>query len=53
MSWGVALRNALAIGLGGIVSLVSGSNELTRLFDFLAAEDGSLLVQENGSHILV
>jgi hypothetical protein len=52
MSWGVALRNALALGLGGIVSLTSGKGE-TDLTANLATEAGANLVQEDGGLILL
>lgn len=53
MSFGVALRNSLALGLGGIVSLFSGrgneqaqSNLLCENSDNLVQEDGGLILLE-------
>jgi hypothetical protein len=52
MSFGVALRNAVAIGLGGITSLLSGyASEAVQ--NNLLAETGSNLVQEDGGLILL
>ena len=50
--FGVAIRNAVAIGLGGVVSLFSGygrNNDLSNLL----TESRDNLVQENGSFILI
>ena len=52
MSWGVGLRNAVAIGLGGIATLFSGYGRDTALGN-LITEAGFNLVQEDGSFILV
>ena len=52
MSWGVGLRNAVAIGLGGIATLFSGYSRDTALNN-LATEANNNLVQEDGSYILV
>lgn len=52
MSWGVGLRNAVAIGLGGIATLFSGYARDTSLNN-LATETDANLVQEDGSYILV
>ena len=54
MSWGVAFRNSVAIGLGGIATLFSGtrdsgasvSNLLTEASDNLVQEDGGLILLE-------
>ena len=54
MSWGVALRNSVAIGLGGIITLFSGtqdggssvSNLLTEASDNLVQEDNGLILLE-------
>ena len=53
MSFGVALRNSLALGLGGSVSLFSGraseqaqSNLLCENGDNLVQEDGGLIILE-------
>ena len=52
MSFGVALRNSIAIGLGGIVSLFSGrANEQAQ--NNLLTESGNSMAQENGSLILL
>jgi hypothetical protein len=52
MSFGVALRNSLAIGLGGIVSLFAGrGNEQSQ--SNLLCENGDNLVQQDGGFILV
>ena len=53
MSWGVALRNALALGLGGIISLFSGDFDEDITASNLETESGANLVQEDGSFILV
>lgn len=52
MSWGVGLRNAVAIGLGGIATLFSGYGRDTALGN-LETEAGANLVQEDGGFILV
>lgn len=52
MSWGVGLRNAVAIGLGGVLSLFSGYGRDAAL-DNLATEIDDNLVQEDGGYILV
>jgi hypothetical protein len=52
MSFGVALRNALGLGLGGIVALFSGDHEDVSFGDLLC-EDGSNLVQEDNGLILL
>lgn len=53
MSWGVGLRNAIGIGLGGILSLFGGrsseiaqNNLLTEADDNLVQEDGGLILLE-------
>ena len=52
MSWGVALRNSVALGLGGIATLFSGYGRDKDLNN-LATESDNNLVQENGGFILV
>jgi hypothetical protein len=52
MSFGVGLRNGVAIGLGSIVSFFSGYGR-DQALDNLITESGANLVQENGSFILV
>ena len=49
---GIGLRNAVALGLGGIASLFSGYGRGQAL-DNLITEAGDNLVQENGGFILV
>jgi hypothetical protein len=53
MSFGVGLRNAVAIGLGGIATLFSGyasaqvqSNLITESVDNLVTEAGGLILTE-------
>ena len=54
MSWGVALRNSIAIGLGGVITLFSGTldsgasvgNLLTEASDNLVQEDNGLILLE-------
>lgn len=52
MSWGVALRNGVAIGLGSIAALFSGYSRDTALGN-LETEAGDNLVQEDGGYIIV
>jgi len=52
MSFGVALRNSIAIGLGGIVSLFSG-RAIIQTQSNLLTESGNNMAQENGSLILL
>jgi hypothetical protein len=50
--FGPDVRNAVAIGLGGIISLFSGrGNEQAQ--SNLLAENGDFLVQEDGGLILL
>ena len=55
MSFGVALRNALGLGLGGIATLLSG--DLNAIYPptsgNLLCENGDNLVQEDGGLILL
>lgn len=53
MSWGVALRNAVGIGLGGIATLFSGTRDSGSSVGNLLCENGDNLVQENGGQILL
>ena len=53
MSFGVAFRNAVGLGLGGIISLFGGrgneqaqNNLLTEFSDNLVQEDGGLILLE-------
>jgi hypothetical protein len=52
MSFGVGLRNGVAIGLGSIISLFSGYGR-DQAYDNLATESSLNLVQEDGAFILV
>ena len=52
MSFGVGLRNGVAIGLGSIISLFSGYGR-DQAYDNLATESNANLVQENGGFILI
>ena len=53
MSWGVGLRNAVALGLGGIVTLFSGTRDSGPSVGNLLCENGDNLVQEDGGLILL
>ena len=53
MSFGIAVRNAVSIGLGGIATLFSGTIDNSLTVDNLLTESGANLVQENGDFILV
>ena len=53
MSFGVALSNAVAVGLGGIVSLFSGTRSSVALAGNLLTESSDNLVQEDGGLILL
>jgi hypothetical protein len=53
MSFGVALRNAVSIGLGGIATLFSGTFDSSLTVDNLLTESDANLVQENGDYILL
>ena len=53
MSFGVAFRNAVGLGLGGVISFFGGrgseqaqSNLLTESSDNLVQEDGGLILLE-------
>ena len=52
MSWGVALRNGVAIGLGSIATLFSGYGR-DQEFGNLITESGANLVHEDGGFIIV
>ena len=52
MSFGVALRNSIALGLGGIIALFSGYGP-DQAQGNLETEDGDNLVQEDGGLILL
>ena len=52
--FGVDLRNAVAVGLGGIASMFSGSGAGTdKALDYLLTESDDFLVQEDGSLIIL
>jgi hypothetical protein len=53
MSFGVALRNAVSIGLGGIATLFSGTFDNSLTVSNLLTESDANLVQENGDYILL
>jgi hypothetical protein len=53
MSFGVALRNSVAIGLAGIVTLFSGTLDSGASVGNLLCENGNNLVQEDGGQILL
>jgi hypothetical protein len=54
MSFGVALRNAVGIGLGGIVTLFSGTRSSgSGAAGNLLCENNDNLVQEDGGLILL
>mgnify|MGYP006302020995 CR=1 len=52
MSFGVGLRNGIALGLGSVISFFSGYGR-DQEFNNLATESLNNLVQEDGSFILV
>ena len=53
MSFGVGLRNAVAIGLGGVISLFSGDFDEDITASNLETESGANIVQEDGDFILL
>ena len=53
MSFGVGLRNAIAIGLGGVISLFSGDFDEDITAGNIETESGANLVQEDGDFILL
>jgi hypothetical protein len=53
MSFGVAFRNAVSIGLGGIISMLSSSGTMVFVESFLLCENNDFLVQEDGGFILL
>jgi hypothetical protein len=53
MSWGVALRNSVAIGLAGVVTLFSGTRDSGASVGNLLTEAGDNLVQEDGGMLLL
>lgn len=53
MSWGVALRNSVAIGLAGVATLFSGTRDSGASVGNLLTEAGDNLVQEDGGMLLL
>jgi hypothetical protein len=53
MSWGVALRNSVAIGLAGVVTLFSGTRDSGASVGNLLTEAGDNMVQEDGGLLLL
>jgi hypothetical protein len=53
MSWGVAVRNSVAIGLGGVISLFSGTRDSGSSVSNLLTEASNNLVQEDNGLILL
>jgi hypothetical protein len=53
MSFGVALRNSVALGLGGIATLFSGTRDSGASVSNLLTESGDNLIQEDGGLILL
>jgi hypothetical protein len=53
MSFGVAFRNALGLGLGGIVTLLTGTLGRGGAGGDLLTKSGDSLVQEDGGLILL
>jgi hypothetical protein len=53
MSFGIAVRNAVSIGLGGIATLFSGTIDTSLTVANLLTESDANLVQENGDYILL
>jgi hypothetical protein len=52
MSWGVGVRNGIAVGLGSLISFVGGyARDI--IFENLETEAGDNLVQEDGGLILL
>lgn len=53
MSWGVALRNGVAIGLAGVATLFSGTRDSGASVGNLLTESSDNLVQEDGGLLLL
>lgn len=53
MSWGVALRNSVAIGLAGVATLFSGTRDSGASVGNLLTEAGDNLTQEDGGLLLL
>jgi len=52
MSFGVALRNALGLGLGGIVALFSGDHDDVIIGNLLCENSDNLVQEDNGLILL-
>ena len=52
MSFGIAVRNGIALGLGSVISFLSGYADATVQSNLLT-EDSDNLVQEDGGLILL
>ena len=53
MSFGIDIRNSVAIGLGGIITLFSGTRDSVASVGNLITEASDNLVQEDGGLILL
>jgi hypothetical protein len=53
MSWGIGLRNSVAIGLAGLVTLFSGTRDSGASVGNLLTESGDNLTQEDNGLILL
>ena len=53
MSWGVALRNSVAIGLAGVATLFSGTRDSGASVGNLLCENTDNVVQEDGGLLLL
>jgi len=53
MKWIFGARNAVAIGLGGLATLFSGTKDSGASVSNLLTESGDNLVQEDGGMILL
>lgn len=53
MSWGIGLRNSVAIGLAGLVTLFSGTRDSGASVGNLLTESGDNLTQEDGGLLLL
>ncbi len=53
MSWGVALRNGVAIGLGAVATFFSGTYDTGGSVGNLLTENDDNLVQEDGGQLLL
>jgi len=53
MSFGIDIRNSVAIGLGGVISLFSGTRDSGSSVSNLLTEASNNLVQEDNGLILL